>query len=65
MRVVVDDNVDRLQVYNRDVKPSNTNCPKAFFRPYGIVVLITAYKFSLSYQCQITEYGLDELKVKK
>jgi hypothetical protein len=27
-------------------------------------VLITANKFSLSYQCQITEYGLDELKVK-
>ena len=58
MRVVVDDNVDRLQVYNRDVKPSNTNCPKAFFRPYGIVVLITANMFSLSYQCQITEYDI-------
>jgi hypothetical protein len=46
LRVVVDDNVDRLQVYNRNVEPSNTNCPIAFFRPYGIVVLIYR-KFSL------------------
>ena len=30
LRVVVDDDVDRLQVYNGDIKPSSTNCPKAF-----------------------------------
>ena len=32
MRVVVDDNVDRLQVYNGDIKPSSTNCPNLFLK---------------------------------
>ena len=31
LRVVEDYYVDRLQVYNRNVEPSNTNCPIAFF----------------------------------
>ena len=30
MRVVVDYDVDRLQVYNGDIKPSSTNCPRSF-----------------------------------
>ena len=30
LRVVEDYYVDRLQVYNRNVEPSNTNCPIAF-----------------------------------
>ena len=30
LRVVEDYDVDRLQVYNRNVEPSNTNCPIAF-----------------------------------
>ena len=32
MRVVIDDDVDRMQVYAlRDVQPSITNCPNGFF----------------------------------
>jgi hypothetical protein len=34
---VEDYHVDRSQVYNRNVEPSDTNCPIAFFVPYGIV----------------------------
>ena len=34
MRVVVDYDVDRLQVYNGDIKPSSTNCPKSFSEAY-------------------------------
>ena len=34
MRVVVDDNVDRLQVYNGDIKPSTTNCPNLFLKRF-------------------------------
>ena len=34
MRVVVDDNVDRLQVYNGDIKPSSTNCPNLFLKKF-------------------------------
>ncbi len=30
LRVVEDYDVDRLQVYNRNIEPSNTNCPIAF-----------------------------------
>lgn len=30
LRVVVDYDVDRLQVYNGDIKPSSTNCPNSF-----------------------------------
>ena len=32
MRVVVDYDVDRLQVYNGDIKPSSTNCPNLFLK---------------------------------
>ena len=37
LRVVGDDNVDRLQVYNSDVKPSNTNYPTSFSSKHLIV----------------------------
>ena len=36
MRVVVDYDVDRLQVYNGDIKPSSTNCPKSFSKKIAI-----------------------------
>ena len=35
LRVVEDYDVDRLQVYNSDVEPSNTNSPIAFFKGVG------------------------------
>ena len=38
LRVVGDDNVDRLQVYNSDVKPSNTNYPTSFSSKHLVVV---------------------------
>ena len=34
MRVVVDYDVDRLQVYNGDIKPSSTNCPNLFLKKF-------------------------------
>ena len=34
MRVVVDYDVDRLQVYNGDIKPSSTNCPNLFLKRF-------------------------------
>ena len=37
LRVVGDDNVDRLQVYNSDVKPSNTNYPTSFSSKHLVV----------------------------
>lgn len=42
-----DYHVDRSQVYNRNVEPSDTNCPKAFFVPYGITVLNEIFLFRL------------------
>ena len=48
MRVVVDYDVDRLQVYNGDIKPSSTNCPRSFsqkdfaFRDY-VAELLTVF----------------------
>ena len=38
-------------MYNRNVEPSDTNCPIAFFVPYGIVMLKRNF-FSL-FQCQL------------
>ena len=43
MRVVVDYDVDRLQVYNGDIKPSSTNCPRSFSKR-----LLTAIRDSIA-----------------
>ena len=62
LRVVEDYNVDRLQVYNRDVKPSNTNSPYRFITLlYYNVSCIMVYidKFLLYFvRIKIASYGI-------
>ena len=48
MRVVVDYDVDRLQVYNGDIKPSSTNCPNLFLKrktPMKSIVTIASIEY--------------------
>ena len=65
LRVVEDYDVDRLQVYNRNVEPSNTNCPKAFFVPYGITLQneIFLFHLQLSLYRSIFKFSLGDLGV--
>ena len=63
LRVVGDYYVDRLQVYNRNVEPSNTNCPIAFFVPYGMVLIYEM--LILSFQCQIPNTVVDSIQLNR
>ena len=49
MRVVIDDDVDRRQVYNGDIKPSRTNYPNLFLVAYIMNVALFLYQYVNGY----------------
>ena len=66
MRVVVDYDVDRLQVYNGDIKPSSTNCPNLFLkRKTPIKSIVTIATIATIVSISTIEYRKQKISVSK
>ena len=66
MRVVVDYDVDRLQVYNGDIKPSSTNCPNLFLkRKTPIKSIVTIASIATMASIATIEYRKQKISVSK
>ena len=66
MRVVVDYDVDRLQVYNGDIKPSSTNCPNLFLkRKTPIKSIVTIVSIVTIASIATIEYRKQKISVSK
>ena len=66
MRVVVDYDVDRLQVYNGDIKPSSTNCPNLFLkRKTPVKSIVTIASIATIVSIAAIEYRKQKISVSK